>query len=141
MRPGRWAAFLIALIVLFPVRAILAQDPPIAESASPNASSQDLKKHPHANDTLVRGTVFTDKAFSLRGAQLRLRRVGEKKFRWERFSNSQGEFGIFVPKGSKYEMVVHAKGFTDQTQVVDTQAGQEEERMVIHMEPAVGGKK
>jgi len=101
----------------------------------------EFRKGPHASDTLIRGTVFSDKALALPGARLRLRRSGEKKFRWERFSNSRGEFGVYVPQGSSYVMVVHLKGFADLSETVEAKAGSEEERIVLRMAPAAGGKK
>ena len=134
---------LVAAGVLLPTRG---QEPASAQEqktpVDPQTSIQpEFKKGPHASDTLIRGTVFSDKALALPGAQLRLRRNGEKKFRWERFSNSRGEFGVYVPQGSSYEMVVHLKGFADLHQTVEAKAGAEEERIVLHMMPAAGGKK
>lgn len=46
-----------------------------------------------------------------------------------------------VPQGYEYELVVHAKGFTDQTRMVDAKNGGDEERMVFRMEPVAEGKK
>jgi len=122
------------------------QEPALSQEQKTPVDSQasvqpEFRKGPHASDTLIRGTVFSDKALALPGAQLRLRRSGEKKFRWERFSNSRGEFGVYLPQGSSYEMVVHLKGFADLRQTVEAKAGAEEERIVLHMMPAAGGKK
>jgi len=74
-----WAAALLAPFAVFPT--------PVSQSAlaSPPQSSSSAngrQKYSHANDFLVRGTVFTDKALSFPGVQLRIRRAGEKKFRW-----------------------------------------------------------
>jgi hypothetical protein len=103
-------------------------------------SKTDKKKYSHVNDFLIRGTVFTDKALSFPGVQLRIRRAGEKKFRWESYTNSRGEFAVRVPQGSNYEMVIRARGFTEQTRAVDAKAGVNEESMVFRMQPATGGK-
>ncbi len=46
-----------------------------------------------------------------------------------------------VPQGSEYEMVVHAKGFADQTKVVDAKNGTADNNLVFRMQPAAGGKK
>jgi hypothetical protein len=73
--------------------------------------------------------------------QLRIRRTGEKKFRWESYTNSRGEFAVRVPQGSDYEMVIHAKGFSEQTRTIDAKNGGNEERVVFRMEPATGDKK
>jgi hypothetical protein len=97
--------------------------------------------HGHANDFLIRGTVFNDKALSFPGVQLRIRRVGEKKFRWEIYTNSRGEFAVRVPQGSEYEMVVRAKGFVEQKRTIDAKSGDNEETIAFRLEPATGGKK
>jgi hypothetical protein len=109
-----------------------------APTATP--SKTDKKKYSHVNDFLIRGTIFTDKALSFPGVQLRIRRAGEKKFRWESYTNSRGEFAVRVPQGSNYEMVIRARGFTEQTRAVDAKAGVNEESMVFRMQPATGGK-
>jgi hypothetical protein len=72
--------------------------------------------------------------------QLRIRRSGEKKFRWEDRTNSRGEFAIRVPQGTQYEMVVHAKGFADQVKSIDARNGSGENNVVFRMEPAKRGK-
>lgn len=116
-----------------------AQEPP-ATPPSQTESKQSHGKHSHANDFLVKGTVFTDKAYALPGVEVRLRRTGEKKFRWERYSNSRGEFGVIVPRGAEYEMVLHVKGFVDQKRDVDARTGTSLEDLTFSMEPA-GSKK
>src|SRR2546423_12823667 len=97
---------------------------PQAPAVTPGKPAK--KKYSHANDFLIRGTVFTDKALSFPGVQLRIRRAGEKKFRWESYTNSRGEFAVRVPPGSNYEMVIHAKGFAEQIRTVDPKAGENE---------------
>ena len=112
--------------------------------AQPSQSSSSSSKggsHSHANDFLVIGTVFTDKAYALPGARLRVRRTGEKKFRWETYTNSRGEFALRVPQGGEYEIVVIAKGFADQTNPVSAKSGISEDNVVYRMQPAPGGKK
>src|SRR5579859_3256357 len=100
-----------------------AQEPaPTApQAASPAQSSSSAKakkpKYSHANDFLVSGTVFDPKGYAFPGVQLKIRRSTEKKFRWDDYTNSRGEFAIRVPQGSQYEMVVHMKGFADQTRM------------------------
>jgi len=98
------------------------------------------QKYSHLNDFLIRGTVFTDKALSFPGVQLRIRKAGEKKFRWESYTNSRGEFAVRVPQGSDYEMVVRAKGFEEQTRAIDAKKGANEGNLVFRMQPAAGGK-
>jgi len=110
------------------------------KTAAATPSKTDKNKYSHVNDFLIRGTVFTDKALSFPGVQLRIRRAGEKRFRWESYTNSRGEFAVRVPQGANYELVIHARGFTEQTRAVEAKAGVNEESMVFRMQPATGGK-
>jgi len=143
----RCVAFLsLSTLVLPGIRFAAAQEPAATTSVdgAPAAkpASSVKQKYSHANDYLIRGSVFTDKALSFSGVKLRIRRAGEKKFRWEDYTNSRGEFAIRVPQGSEYEMVVHAKGFADQTRLVDAKNGTDaNNNMVFRMQPATGGKK
>ena len=138
---GALAASLIAAFAA-------AQEPaPPPPSSDPNSqaprstpSKPGKTKYSHVSDFLIHGTVFTDKALSFPGVQLRIRRAGEKKFRWESYTNSRGEFAVRVPQGSDYEMVVRARGFAEQTRTIDTKAGGNEENMVFRMQPTAGGK-
>jgi hypothetical protein len=150
MRRAQWMTILCtaALVASFSPAFGRAQDPvqpPPETAASPQVpavtpSKPGKKKYSHANDFLIRGTVFTDKALSFPGVQLRIRRAGEKKFRWESFTNSRGEFAVRVPQGPDYEMVVRVKGFAEQTRAIDTKTGGNEESMVFRMQPTAGGK-
>jgi hypothetical protein len=133
-----WAAALLApfTVSLTPVsRSALASAP--QSSSSAESSKQ---KYSHASDFLIRGTVFTDKSLSFPAVQLRIRRAGEKKFRWEDQTNSRGEFAIRVPQGAQYEMVVRAKNFADQIRTIDARTGSGENNVVFRMEPAKKGK-
>ena len=122
-----------------------AQEPvsPAPQAAPPAQSSSSEKpkkpKYSHANDFLISGTVFDPKGYAFPGVQLKIRRSTEKRFRWDDFTNSRGEFAVRVPKGSEYEMVVLAKGFADQTRDLDAKSGLSEARIVFRMEP--GGEK
>ena len=51
---------------------------------------------------------------------MRIRRSDEKKFKWETYTNSRGEFAVRVPPGYDYEVVTHAKKYEDQKQAVDS---------------------
>ena len=110
--------------------------PPVASPGKPVT-----KKYSHADDFLIRGTVFTDKGFSFPGAQLRIRRSTERKFRWETYTNSRGDFAIRVPRGSDYQIVVRSEHFNEQTRTVNAKSGAREENMVFRMEPAAGSAK
>jgi len=113
---------------------------PSAQAPAATPAKPEKKKYSHSNDFLIRGTVFSDKALSFPGVQLRIRKAGEKKFRWESYTNSRGEFAMRVPQGSDYEMVVQAKGFAEQTRRIDAKTGANEQSIVFRMEPATGGK-
>jgi hypothetical protein len=121
-----------------------APSPPVTTPAqpvpAPAASKPGKQKYKHANDFLIHGTVFTDKALSFPGVRLRIRKAGEKKFRWESYTNSRGEFAVRVPQGSDYEMVVRAKGFEEQTRAIDAKTGANDGNVVFRMKPTVGGK-
>jgi hypothetical protein len=84
--------------------------------------------------------LFTDTAMALPGAKLRIRRASERRFRWDSYSNSRGEFAIRVPQGTDYEMLVQAKGFTDETRPIDAKTGLSEGTLSIQMKKAAGGK-
>jgi hypothetical protein len=114
---------------------------PAAQTPSATMGKAGKQKYSHANDYLIRGTVFNEKALSFPGVQLRIRLTSEKKFRWESYTNSRGEFALRVPQGSVYEMVVRVKGFEEQTRTIDAKNGGDAENMVFRMQPADGGKK
>ena len=157
MREFRWQrivgpALLLAVIASAGARAqepapAAAPPPPAAQqppAETPGAAASSSSKHSrnsHATDFLIIGTVFTDKAFAFPNVHLRVRRATEKKFRWEAYTNSRGEFAIRVPQGAEYEMVIVAKGFIDQSQGISAKSGISEDNVVFQMQPAAGGKK
>ena len=153
MRRFRCVLFLTVSVLLFLFTAFLAaaQEPPQPPPPPPDApappstgsssSKSPSKKYSHADDFLILGTVFTDKGYAFPGIEIRVRRAAEKKFRWETYANSRGEFAVRVPKGADYEMLVHAKGFLDQSKPLDAKSGLSEARLVFRMEPGKEGKK
>ncbi len=149
MHPLRRISVSCATVLSLALATVLVamQEPNVPPSAMPaqdSATKVDKaakKKYSHANDFLIHGTVFNDKALSVSGVELRIRPAGQKKYRWETYTNSRGEFAVRVPQGSDYEMVVHAKGFPDQTRTIDAKNAGNEETVVFRLEPAVGGKK
>src|SRR6266446_3159297 len=150
MHRAQWMTILCTAVLVASFSAAFgrAQDPvppPPETATSPQApavtpSKAAKKKYSHANDFLIHGTVFTDKALSFPGVQLRIRKAGEKKFRWESHTNSRGEFAVRVPQGSEYVMVVRAKGFEEQTRTIDAKTGANEGSAVFRMQPTAGGK-
>jgi hypothetical protein len=134
----RWVVALWAAALAFP-HAVSAK--PVQANSQPQSSSSATKpRYSHANDFLIRGSVFTEKALSFPGVQLRIRRAGEKKFRWQDQTNSRGEFAIRVPQGTQYEMVVRAKGCADQARMIDARNGTGENNVVFRMERNKKGK-
>jgi hypothetical protein len=137
---------------LAPLTAALAQEPAapppppppaVADSQPPPATppKHGKQKYSHADDFLIRGTVFDEKALSFPGVELRIRRVGEKKFHWDTYTNSRGEFAVRVPQGADYEMIVRVKGFADQTRTINAKNEDNLENVVFRMQPAAGEKK
>ena len=141
MRIG-WVLALWAAPLLVPIgfQVPASQADPVFQAQSSSSAKGGKQNYSHANDFLIRGTVFTDKALSFPDVQLRIRRAGEKKFRWEDRTNSRGEFAIRVPQGAQYEMVVHAKGFAEQARTIDARNGSGENNVVFRMEPVKKGK-
>jgi hypothetical protein len=115
------------------------QAPPASGDPAPEKSQKE--KYSHAHDFLIIGTIFDPKGYAFAGVELRIRRSHEKKYRWDSYTNSRGEFAVRVPQGSDYEMVIHAKGYADQTRALDAKTGVSEARIVFHMESAEGAKK
>ncbi len=88
---------------------------------------------------LILGTVFNENALSFPGVEVRIRRSGEKKFLWEVYTNSRGEFAVRVPPGSEYEVVTHVKKYADQSVSVDSKVDVQQ-RLSIKLEPRGQGK-
>jgi hypothetical protein len=115
------------------------QQPAAAPSAE-SSSEQAQNKSGHANDFLVRGTVFTPEGLALPGAGLHIRRASEKKFKWHDAANSRGEFAIRVKMGADYEVVATAKGYQDQSVPVNASTGERFKDLVFHMQRRTGKK-
>jgi hypothetical protein len=133
---------ILAAIFLTPISSIIAgQDVAASAGTQPapsDSSSSRKSKHSHADDLVIRGTVFNERGLALQGVKLRIRRSDQKKSRWETYTNSRGEFAVRVPKGPDYEIAAESKGFARQSQAIN---GQSEESVVLHMQPVTGGKK
>lgn len=92
------------------------------DAQAPAAPTQKSRSR-HSNDFLVHGTVFTPEGLSFPGAEIRIRRLSEKKVHWKTYTNSRGEFAVRVKQGGEYEVVAAAKGFADQKMEVDAKTG------------------
>jgi len=141
----RLAAGMAVVFVLAGAIFVVAQEPPPPpppESSSTDpASGKTKQKYSHANDFLIIGTVFDAKGYAFPGVELKVRRSSEKKYRWDSYTNSRGEFAIRVPQGSDYEMIVHRKGAPDQTRTLSAKTGLSEARIVFRMEIGKDEKK
>jgi hypothetical protein len=141
MHRRRWIIVLVALSAGVP--ALVAQAPANSRgSSSPATASSSTSKsqRSHANDLLLRGTVFNQHGLAMGEVKLRIRRANEKKSRWETYTNSRGEFAIRVPPGSDYEMQAESKGFEKQTRAIAAKDGSGDEKIIFHLEPLKGGK-
>src|SRR5579862_2082738 len=149
MQNPRWIILtgIAAMFIASASASFRAQEPPPPPPDAPPASQPPApakpakQKYSHANDFLIIGTVFDPKGYAFPGVELKIRRSDEKKFRWDSYTNSRGDFAVRVPQGSDYEMLIRAKGFADQTRQLDAKTGVSEARIVFRMEPAGGEKK
>lgn len=116
-------------------------DRPPAAGVTPGWAAVEAqgKKGAHEEDFLLFGTVFTEQGFALPGAEIRVRRAGERKGRWEARSDRRGEFAVRVPRGAEYEISVSAKGYQGQTRKIDAKTGNRQD-LVFRVQPASGGK-
>ncbi len=121
--------------------ASAAPAPPAKASpeASRASSSSTGKKKP-LPVYLITGTVFDEKALSFPDVRVRIRLTSEKKFRWDTYTNSRGEFAVRVPEGNEYEVLVQVKKFKEQTQTVKADAGTVQQRLSFRLETATQGK-
>jgi hypothetical protein len=147
MRLPIFHSVVLACALIASAAFMLAQDPPASQPAPPrqapvteSSSQQSQSKNSHADDFLVRGTVFTQEGRALPGAELRIRRATEKKFRWDTASNSRGEFAVRVKMGSDYEVVVRAKGYQEQSLAVNAATGERVKELVFRMQRQTGKK-
>ncbi len=147
MNPLRSPHFVCIAILFFALTLEGRQEPASANSATQaqdstaKANKPNKKKYSHAEDFLIRGTVFNEKALSFPDVELRIRKEGQKKYKWTTYTNSRGEFAVRVPQGSNYEILVRVKGFADQTRTIEAKGGGNEETVVFRMQPNSGDKK
>ena len=145
MHPARIAIFSAMLLVLcHPFTVCRAQEPappPAPSTADSSSSAHREKGNPHANEFVVRGTVFKPQGLAFPSVKVSIRRAGERKFLWQGYTNSRGEFAARVPQGAEYEVIAQAKMYAEITRQVDARNGALEQGMVFRMEPSTGGKK
>jgi Carboxypeptidase regulatory-like domain len=121
--------------VLMSCCMLFAQQPAPAPASAPAtpANAQENKDRTIPSFLIV-GTVFNESALSFPGVQVRIRKKDEKKFRWETYTNSRGEFAVRVFPGYAYELVTHAKKYQDQSHAVDAKVDVQQ-RLSIKLEP------
>ena len=147
MRAHFFSFTLLASLVLLTSSPLRAQEPAQPSTPpSPPSPESTSKQNPgqssgrHSNDFLVRGTVFSEDGLALPGAELRIRRSSEKKFRWDTETNSRGNFAVRVKMGAEYEVLVRAKGYQDQSLAVNAKTADRYKDLVFRMQHQ-GGKK
>jgi hypothetical protein len=132
---------LFATLFLPPLAA--AQEPiPPSPPASPQApatappqeSSSTSKHKSKIPPFLIIGTVFNEHALAFPGVEIKIRRKGEKKFRYDTYTNSRGEFAIRVPDGIEYEVVVREKNYKEQSQAVVSNMADVQRRLTFKLE-------
>jgi hypothetical protein len=132
------AFLLLAFMGLVPSAGVLKLLTPRA-TAQAAAAGDQAPKGTHQRDFLLFGTVFTEQGSLLPGAEVRVRRAGERKGRWEARSDRRGEFAVRVPQGAEYEISIRATGYEGQTQKIDARTGSRED-LVFRLAPAAGRK-
>ena len=137
--------FFLAALVILPMAPAQQPDPP-SPPASPQAPAQEsssTSKHKSKIPPfLILGTVFNERALAFPGVEVRIRRKGEKKFRYDTYTNSRGEFAIRVPDGIEYEVVVREKNYKEQAQIVVATMTDVQKRLTFKLEstkPAKAG--
>ena len=89
---------------------------------------------------MILGTVFNEGGYAFPGVQVHIRRKGEKKFRYEMYTNSRGEFAVGVPDGIEYEVVVAQKKYKEQSQVIAANLEDVQKRLSFKLEPITPAK-
>jgi hypothetical protein len=107
-----------------------------AEKPESTSSGKKSKLPPY----LIIGTVFNENALSYPNLRVQVRRVNEKKFRWDTYTNSRGEFAIRVPEGQQYEVVVREKSYKEMSLKVNADNGGLQQRLSIRLEKLTGEK-
>jgi Carboxypeptidase regulatory-like domain len=96
-------------------------------------SSSTSKNRSKVPPFLILGTVFNEHALAFPGVQVKIRRKGDKKFHYDAYTNSRGEFAVRVPDGIEYEVVVHQKNYQDQSQVVAANMAEAQKRLTFKL--------
>lgn len=68
------------------------------------------------------------------GVRLQIRRENEKKFRWDTYTNSRGEFAVRLPEAEQYEVVIRQKNYKEVSLKFDAGKGDLQQRLSIRLE-------
>jgi len=119
-----------------PVSPAPTPAPPETAPATPSRSAQDSSNKPHRvlPAFLILGTVFNEKDYAFPGVEVKIRRKGEKKFRYDLYTNSRGEFAVRVPDGIQYEVVVRQKKYKEQSQEVMANMAEVQKRLTFKLQ-------
>jgi hypothetical protein len=112
---------------------------PTAGAAKPESTSSG-KKNKGIPPYVILGTVFNENALSYPNVRVQIRRENEKKFRWDTYTNSRGEFAVRVPEGQEYEVVVREKKYKEVSLKVNANNGEMQQRLSIRLEKVNGEK-
>jgi hypothetical protein len=119
-----------------------AEPATVALPAPAQESSSTSKRKSKIPPFLILGTVFNEHALAFPGVEVKIRRTGEKKFRYDIYTNSRGEFAVRVPDGIEYEVVVRQKNYKEQSQLVTANMAEVQKRLSFKLEtikPAKAG--
>jgi hypothetical protein len=112
-----------------------AEAPAATPPAAPAQESSSTSKHKsRIPPFLILGTVFDEHALAFPGVEVKIRRKGEKKFRYDTYTNSRGEFAIRVPDGIEYEVVIRQKNYKEQSQGVVANMADVQKRLSFKLE-------
>jgi hypothetical protein len=142
---------LFLCILVLPCLAAAQQPVPLppppseAPAATPPAvpaqeSSSTSKHKSRIPPFLILGTVFDEHALAFPGVEVKIRRKGEKKFRYDTYTNSRGEFAIRVPDGIEYEVVIRQKNYKEQSQGVVANVTDIQKRLSFKLESSKPAK-
>jgi Carboxypeptidase regulatory-like domain len=120
-----------------PTEAPAAAPPAAPAQGSSSSSGKRKSKIP---PFLILGTVFNEHALAYPGVEVKIRRKGEKKFRYDTYTNSRGEFAIRVPDGIEYEVVVRQKSYKEQSQIIGANMADVQKRLTFKLESSKQAK-
>lgn len=87
---------------------------------------------PSVQYALIKGSVFREDGFSLRGARVVCRRTADAKPHGETISGEGGEFAFRVPVGkAQYEITAEARGFEPATRIVEIQQDERRDISIV----------